>query len=160
MRKGGCHVGSVPTSNANPKRTPAPNRPRSDDDRGFTAPPKLPKLSPRLEDTHAYKTRERNRKGLARDRENHESTRRVFRDSPQGRGRKAAGTLHSGHEAGSKRDHTSRPPLGNRTPNRRAADRGKNWRERGERRRTGNGGLGPSPVGEGPTWEEREGGGP
>ena len=61
----------------------------------------------------------------------------VFRNSPQGRGRRTAGTLHSGHEADSKRKHSNHPPPGNKTPNCRAADRGKNQRERGGRRRMG-----------------------
>ena len=62
-----CRLGSY-LKRKSQKQAPVSNRPRSDDDHGSTAPPKLPKLSPRLEDTHAYKTRERNRKGLARDR--------------------------------------------------------------------------------------------
>ena len=62
-----------------------------------------------------------------------------------------AGSLRSRYRTGSNQKQTNRPPLGNKNPNSRTADRGKKQKERGGRRRTGEEegeqGLGPSLVG-------------
>ena len=79
MRKKGvsCRLSSY-LNRKSQKQAPTPNRPRSDDDRGPTAPPKLPELSPKQENVTIYKTREQIRKDSARDRENIKNTRRDF----------------------------------------------------------------------------------
>ena len=116
----------------NPKWTSALNRPRSDDDCGSTTPPKLPEISPKHEDAAIYKTPERIRKAQPEIEKSTKTHGGVFQNSPHGRGRKMARTPHSGHKTDSKREHSNHPPPGNKTPNCRAADRGKKRRERGD----------------------------
>ena len=60
-------------------------------------------------------------------------------------------TLHSGHGTGSNQMQTNRPPPGKKSPNIRAADQGKKWRERERKKEDGKkkreNGAQPSPVG-------------
>ncbi len=90
-------------------------------------------------------------KGLSLNQEIKGQPKLGFPDSPRGGRRKVAGSLHSEHETSSNRMQTNHPPLGNKSPNSRAANWGKKRRERGGRRRTGEEegeqGLSPSPVG-------------
>ena len=159
-------MSSVPTLNRkNPKWTLALNRPCSDDNRGSTVPSKLPEILPKQEDTIAYKTSERIRKGSARDRENNESSRRGFPELTSRRRRKGdrnsslwardglqMGTL----EPSSSGEQNSQPPSGRP----RQETEGKRRKEE-DRKRKGEGRARPSLIGKGSNGgRERERGGP
>ena len=73
----------------NPKQTLASNRPRSDVDRGSTAPPKLPEILPKHEDVANYKTREQIGKGSTRYREIKETPRKGLPELTSRRGKKS-----------------------------------------------------------------------
>ena len=134
-----------------------------------TAAPRLHRSSPKFCQSKRTPTPTKPTNGFERTQAEIERTTKaqggVFRTSPQEGEGKVVGTPHSGHETDSKLKHSNHPPPGNKTPNCRAADRGKKRRERGGRRRTGRGegkeGLGPLRSERAPKGKrERERGGP
>ena len=137
----------------NPKRTLAPNRPRFDDDRGSTAPPKLPEISPKHEDVTIYKTRERIQKDSTRDRESNENTQRGFlrlttRKRKKG-GRNSSLRARGGLQTEALEPSSSgeqNPQLSGGQPGQ-ETERKRRKEEDGKRR--GEGGARPSPIGKG-----------